>query len=220
MVTEAQARQILVNAFPGRSQAWYQAVQAIARGEGHYGNGWRNADITIDGVTYINRGERSNNWGAIQCGHATTPGGDCGPGCFPNLDKHANGKPYQGCFKKYPTPEAGAADFVYVLTDNGPERNRASVAAALDDEDASGYLDADAIAEAMHATGYMERAADAYAKNIAGNAVAIAQTLGEPQLVFRRDDLAPPSTSPSSILGGVCGLLLLIAGAYVGGVRL
>src|SRR5689334_25033902 len=130
MVTEAQARAILVSRFPGRSPAWYQATQAIAKGEGSYGNGWKNAIVDgkgkpwVEGVStgdrYTNAGEGSNNWGATQCGHATTPGGDCGPGCFPNLDHHGDGRPYQGCFKKYATPEDGAADFVFILTDNGP----------------------------------------------------------------------------------------------------
>ncbi len=217
MVTEPQARSILANAYPGRSPAWYQAVQAVARGEGQYGNGWRNGIVdgkgkpwvdASQGPQFVNEGEGSNNWGANQ-----TSASD--PDSFRNLDHHANGQPYQGHFKKYATPEAGASGFVFVLTDNGPTRNRASVAAVLDNPDSNGNLSADAIAEAMHTTGYFELRTDLYAGNIARNAAKIAAALGEPQRVFRSVDL--PAGTPGSLGGGFNAPRLALGLAILGG---
>lgn len=221
-LSHADARAILSSAFPGRSPAWYQAVQAVALGEGGYGNGWKNADVAEGGVTYSNRGEGSNNWGAIQCGHSTTPGGDCGAGCFPNIDHHADGTPYQGCFKVYATPEEGAAGFVYVMTDNGPGvHNRASVEAALEATDANGAVSADAIAQAMHDTGYFEASVDSYAQGIARHAAQIAQALGEPLVVLRAGDVGPPATGGGiGVVEVVCGVGLVIAAYFAAGGRI
>jgi hypothetical protein len=217
MVSDADARAILVSRFPSRSPAWYQATQAILRGEGDYGNGWKNGVVDgkgkpwIDpsqGPQFVNQCAGSNNWGADQT-KASDPNG------CPNLDHHGDGSPYQAHFKTYANPEDGAADAVFVLTDNGPgPHNRASVAAALDDANADGNLNADAIAEAMHMTGYFELRTDLYAAGIVRNAIAIAKKLGEPQRVFRASDLPSPSLLASSSTGVVELSLVAVAAAF------
>jgi len=215
-ISHAQARQILVNRFPRRSPAWYQGTQAVAYGEGGYGNGWTNAVVDGKGKPWVDASQGpqfqnacagSNNWGADQ-----TKASD--PNSCPNLDHHSNGAPYQGHFKTYPTPEDGAADFIFVLTDNGPgAHNRAAVAAVLDAPDSNGNLSADAIAEAMHTTGYFELRTDLYAQGIAKRAATIAKALGEPQRVFRAADMPPAAPGIASIAGGRSWAVDLFAAA-------
>lgn len=134
-------------------------MQAIGRFEGYYGfasspQGWYG----------------SNNWGAIQCGHAAP----CGDDCFEAGDHSATGVPYRTCFRRYPTPDAGAAALVHELY------RRPSVVPPLRQGDALG------VATAMRQTGYHETAPEKYGAAIARNAQAIASSLGEPLQIGAR----------------------------------
>lgn len=52
-----------------------------------------------------------NNWGAIQCSH----GPPCGDSCIQWGDTHADGSGYTWCYRRYPTPQDGAADLARLL---------------------------------------------------------------------------------------------------------
>lgn len=107
------ARGVIQRAFPtvmGRqpTESEIQAVQAVAHLESSYGSGWKGA------------GRGSNNWGAIQCGSSCKVNGRCDPSVsFEHRDStpqpDGTNKWYVTCFKKYPTPEAGAADLIKTL---------------------------------------------------------------------------------------------------------
>lgn len=150
-----------------------QAVQAVGRFEGFYG--WADRPAVWKGT---------QNWGACQCGH----GPPCGNDCFETTDSHGDGTKYQGCFKRYPTPEDGAADLLRILTKKWP-----SVRAAM----RTGDLDA--LATEMRRKGYFEAKAELYASKLFEHAQKIAQRLGEP-LVVRRAGMSPvqPGTQPGT----------------------
>ncbi len=152
-----------------------QLVQAVARGESNYGQApFRNLQTGESAVL--------NNWGAIQSGRVP-----CGPDGFEATDHHADGTPYQVCFRRYPSAAAGAAHFLKVLLVDRP-----SVREAI----ATGSVDA--TAEHMHATHYFELAAEKYADAIWNNANAIARNLGEPLAVHRGGGLGDPLRTCSS----------------------
>ena len=154
---DREARPVLLEAYrlrglPAPSLAELQTAQAIARFEGGYGLGWPKRIQPPP-----------HNWGAVQCGHVAP----CGPGCFEHLDHHADGSAYMGCFRRYPSRVAGAADFLRQLY------RRTGVPEAMRKGDAM------ATATAMRSTGYFEAPANRYAQAIADNAAAIAASLGE-----------------------------------------
>ncbi len=93
--TDDKAYQTMRRAVPNATEPEVQYALTVARGEGFYGLGWRG------------EGVGSNNWGAVQ------GAGDAGS--FSNTDHHADGKSYIGKFKRYSTPEAGAADMFRIL---------------------------------------------------------------------------------------------------------
>lgn len=207
-ISHQEARDILTNAFPDRDQAWYQIVQAITFGEGDYGNGWKNGVVDGTGAPWVdesqgdqffNEGEGSNNWGAIQGG----------PPSFRNLDHHANGAPYQGLFKIYGTPEAGATDFVNQLL---RIMNRHDPGESVLSPNESGLVSAVDVATTMRAGGYFELAADKYAKKLFAGAKVIANALGEDLFVTSSSLLDGGSSSGS---GGTVALgLLFLYGLY------
>jgi hypothetical protein len=77
-----------------------------------------------------------NNWGAVQIRDAqATPENAWGPGC----DSNKNGV-YPAMFRRYPTPAAGALDYVRVVT---TEHGRATATMpALKAGDVAAYVDA------------------------------------------------------------------------------
>ena len=105
MTTHAQMRSILAEAFrvgfgrPG-STSELQCLQAVAKLETNYGDGWRGA------------GKGSNNIGAIQKGSWARE-------TFVYTDTRPNADgtstPYQTHFRKYPTLLDGAIDLVRVV---------------------------------------------------------------------------------------------------------
>lgn len=164
---DREARPVLLQAYKQRglkppTLPELQVAQAIARFESGYGLAWPKKIQPPP-----------HNWGAVQCGHVAP----CGPHCFEHLDHHADGSAYMGCFRRYPTRVAGAADFLRQLyrREGVPEAMRAG--------------DATAVAGAMRATGYFEAPAEAYAEAIATHARAVAESLGErPAVVLARSD--------------------------------
>lgn len=150
------ARGVIQAAFPkvmGRAptESEIQAVQAIAHLESSYGRGWKG------------KAKGSNNWGAIQCGSCKKNGR-----CDPNTSfEHRDSTPqpdgtnkwYVTCFKKYPTPEEGAADLIKTLF-----RSKRKAVKGSDKEMTRGELLSDAAArgdlrgfsEAMYDTVYYE----------------------------------------------------------------
>lgn len=79
----------------GRSPTPYelQYGHGVAWLESNYGRGWKGPMVG------------SNNWGAVQC-----PKGSTGGDCIPYQDSFADGTRYDVSFRRYATPEDGAAD--------------------------------------------------------------------------------------------------------------
>lgn len=134
-----------------------QAVQAIARFEGGYGENWKGA------------GFGSHNWGAVQCRRAAP----CPEGCFQQGDSDHAGRGYQACFRRYESAVAGAADFLMEIY------RRAGVPEALRTGDAR------AIAHKMRAALYFTAPVEDYATAMEKNARDIAKILDEPHVVYR-----------------------------------
>lgn len=148
------------------SLAEIQLAQAVARGESNYGQAaFKNLQTGETAVI--------NNWGAVQSGKVP-----CGPEGFEATDHHADGSPYQVCFRRYATAAEGAAHFLRVLC---LQKGREAVRPAL----ASGNVDA--VAFRMHDSRYFELAPEKYANAIWSNVQAIARNLGEPLAAFRGD---------------------------------
>lgn len=150
---DAWARTVLESVWTGapKSPAALQAVQAVARLESAYG--YPEGDSAWSG---------SHNWGAVQEPSPTVDNS------FEHFDRDAKGNVYVGHFKRYPTDETGASDFLHELV------RRPSVVQVL----GSGL--ATAIATAMHDTHYFEAKPADYARAIVRNATAIAKNLHEP----------------------------------------
>lgn len=169
MMTDRQARTILLGVWPGRSLAEYQIVQAIGRFEGNYG-------AAFDGA---------NNWGASALSTAPTPA-ECPIGTTGTLDHRADGSPYWACITRFSTPDAGARSLVRALT----APRRPTVAAALRTGNAA------QVARAMSRTGYMAQTPDKYAIAIQRNASTIARALGEPLRVTSSASSSRSSSIP------------------------
>lgn len=199
---DINARQHLLNAwqevFGGEpSHTVQQITQAVAFLEsgGMYGTAKYKNRVTGE-VT-----ANTNNIGSVQC-KGKAP---CGEGCFEATDTDANGKPYQGCFHRFDTPEEGWAFFLRVLYVNRG-RDKTVLPAA---ETGS----AKAMAEAMRASGYFELSAKRYADGLAKDATAIAASLKEPLLVTMNGTAPTPEESRSkggfiAIAIGALALLL------------
>lgn len=192
----ASARRILAQVAPGvlgraPNLAILQAAQAVALGESNYGAGWK-ADCA-----------GSNNWGAVQAGKPPCGGDTC---LYTDTHPNADGTstPYEICFRRYPTPEAGAAHMLQILFTRKGARDAGVLDAA-----ASGNLKA--FSQAMYNSHYYEgfgatpeaRVNNHY-KMLRANVERIAKALNEPIA----DDQKRPSSKSSK--GG--GLFLLGAG--------
>lgn len=163
-------------------------------------------------ASYTNRqtGEKAsiNNWGAVQAGSPP-----CGPGGFEATDTRADGTPYQWCYARYPTPEAGAAEMIRQMTVRRPtswEHMRRG--------------DIDAWAAAMRerdpATGvglYFEQSVEGRASGIESRVRAIAAAFGEPVAATRGGP--PPEGGAAGGDGPRVGAAaaLLLVGLGLGG---
>lgn len=101
------ARNVIIAAFQkvmGRqpTEGEIQATQAVAHLESYYGRGWKG------------EGQGSNNWGAIQC-VGTCNDSNSFEYKDSNPQQDGTQKWYTTRFRKYPTPEAGAADLIKTL---------------------------------------------------------------------------------------------------------
>lgn len=85
------------------SLAELQILGAIADLESSYGRGWKGQMVG------------SNNWGAITCGANPDSEGNCPPGCSPNRDSSPYSGEYVTCFRRWATPEEGAAGLVKLI---------------------------------------------------------------------------------------------------------
>lgn len=101
MITHTQALAIVTSADPTLTPAENLAVRCISWHESNYGGGWKPPGVG------------SNNWGAITkrmpCDESTG---------FMYQDSKPDGNggviTYRTCFRRYPTPEAGALDVIKV----------------------------------------------------------------------------------------------------------
>jgi hypothetical protein len=181
-MSHAAARQLVVAGFtqvfsrpPSLLEA--QFVQAVALLETGYGN-WSGPCAG------------SNNMGSIQDGH---------PPCDPanscqHTDKHADGTPYEICFKRYPSAFAGFQDLVHELYVKRP-----SVLQAAQQGSIAG------VAAAMRASHYYEAPLKTYTAGLTKDLGIIAAALHEPM----------PSPSASPWPWTEIGLAALVAtGAY------
>ncbi len=204
MPDHARGREILAAAWLSRfgspaTTRELQALAAVSLGESPYGHGtFRQLDHAT-GATIAEHRE-THNWGAIQCG--TLP--PCPPDCFIATDTHPGRGYYDACFRRWPTPEAGALAYLETLL---IKRNREPVRRAISRGSAH------AIASAMHATGYYEgastipsRAIDLYATAIARNGKNVAAFFGEPYYLSAGHDSGDESLA---MLGLVLGSFLL-----------
>lgn len=165
---DAWARGVLLRAwesmFPGKpiTDAERQTLLAIARHERAYGHAKKPA-----------AGIGMNNWGGTQCAGR----GPCADHCYPGGDKDAHGDSYPACFKKYATPEAGAADMIFQVTTRRPD---------VWDAMKSGNLTtvADRMSQGRTVNGkwvgvYHETPMKIYANALWANVQIIAKSLGE-----------------------------------------
>lgn len=164
--SEHWARAMIVAAFakqfgrePTRLEA--QFAQAVSRGESNYGR-----------AAYTNKvtGEKhTNTWnmGGVQCGTAPP----CPDNCFEATDTHADGTPYQWCFRRYASPVEGFEHFIKVLYVNA---NRQTVL------DAANTGSIEAFSTALRASGYFELPLDKHILAMTHNLQAITTKLGEP----------------------------------------
>lgn len=200
----ASARRILTSAFAQvgitPNAAALQAAQAVALGESNYGAGWKG------------EGKGSNNWGAVQAGRLP-----CGPDAFVYKDTHPNpdgtSTPYEICFRKYETPEAGAAHMLQILFTRKGAKDAGVLEAAL-----SGDLKA--FSQAMYNSHYYEgfgatpeaRVANHH-KMLRANVERIAKALNEPIAADQPRRKAGGSKAPLLLLGALgLGLVLVKRG--------
>lgn len=159
------------------------------------------------------------NFGNIHCANDTKlgqgqtcdgrmPGGKWATTCKPHGDADNAGAGYMTCFRAYPGPVEGMADFVDVLC---KPRTRAALASG----------DAQAVAQAMRSYGYYGFDADEERQNLYGAAIyaqaaIVADKTGTPKLVRRGTPLTvggpDGSTLALLVLAGVIGGVLLSKG--------
>lgn len=177
MISESTAKKAATKALEtvaGEAKpAAVQSLMAIARLETAYG--WI-------------KGAETNNWGAVQCGHAppAIPGE-----CIELTDSHQGGEKYQWCYKTFSTPEEGAIFLAKTLKRMGCLPYMASG-------------DARGLAKQMYLSGYyggvsqwgkkgipnpkqdprhQEKVIGDYSRGIVNNAKASCKALGEPLLL-------------------------------------
>jgi hypothetical protein len=206
---DAWARIILERAFAaefGRhaTLSEMQALQAIGRQESNYGKAWEKSGAhNPDG-----KAVGSNNWGGVQkrpvsgvvsTGNYPDNPPDCGGDGFQHLDHNAKGQPYWGCYRRYPTPEAGAQDLVkQVYVSHG--RQKVLEAAATGD--------VVAFSSALRASGYFELALDKHIAATERSVAAIAKALNEP-VALKRGGIK------SGAMGASGAVVMLLVGSAI-----
>lgn len=186
--TDRWALDVAKRAAPQLTEAERQYALTVARGEGFYGLGWKG------------EGKGSNNWGAVQ--------GTGSAGSFTNIDHHADGKAYQGKFKRYRTPEEGFSDMARVLYSGG--KRGASGADEIRGALKRGSLK-DAV-NAQHNNGYFELAPDKYLAAVARNYGILSANLKWPTaLSISGKSIMGVS---SAVAGGILALVASI-GAFL-----
>ena len=206
-----------------------QTFQAMAQLESGYG---------LASYKGPNGSKVLNNWGAVQAGKPQN--GECSPGSFLVNDSGTGGS-YAYCYKDYPSPEAGATDFLKHLTLRRPaswalaktgDLDAYSVQmhswtpplTALNQGSGNSKLNLDPITKTP---GYFEQPPltnNGRAKGLLDRAFAISQVLGEPLRVARGGPPPPDGgqePGPGEVPGGgtttgIAGLLLAL-GAVAGG---
>lgn len=175
MTTDAQAIAIATRALPAEPRGALHMALIVGRTETHYGDNWDAA------------GAGSNNWGAVQARG--------GQPSFDHLDHHADGSPYTGKFRTYPTPDAGFKDLAFeVLKPNVLQAAQAGngTAAVL----------------AMHDNGYFELDPAKYVAAVEKQYNGFLASSGEPRLLSFpdvgnvREGAVPPGTPPAGSGGG------------------
>lgn len=177
------AYQVAKNAAPDMPEKRRQYVLTVARGEGHYGKGWKAGE-----------GAGSNNWGAVQ--------GTGSAGAFLHGDngwmipdangqptsKHWNGSgpkvwgPYNTKFKAYNTPEEGFLDMAHIIL-NGGKRGEQGAVEITKAIDKSNLHDA---VYAQHSNGYFELAPEKYLSAVKTNYQALSQSTGWDMLLIKQ----------------------------------
>jgi len=198
--TDKAAYAVALRAAP-MTEAQRQYTLTVARGEGHYGVGWKypNAKTIADsqkfGLTGY-EGADSNNWGATQ--------GKGDVGSFPHVDYHANGEAYIGHYRKWSTPELGYLDVAKIILGGGKRgaRGSAEIKAAIDRGDLA------AAVEAQHANGYFELAPSKYLIAVRRNYADLTSVLGwRPLLTSSRK-----GWGTLAFLGAVGGIVAVSVG--------
>lgn len=204
-----------------------QIAGAVATLEGGYGHGvyklLEHGPGSVEAGTYgqvLSTVSDSNNWGAVQC----KKGPPCDADCFMTTDsdpkKRSPANPrglFDWCYRRYPTPEAGAAHIVKLLTRDRPGSHAAMRAG-----------DVDAFSADMYRTHYYggfhlepSRAIDEHAKTVMRHATDIAAAMGEPLSVRRGGGgvAIPGAQMPSGNAGAGGGgaAVVLVAAALAAG---
>ena len=193
--TDVWAYQVAKSAAPDMPEKHRQYVLTVARGEGHYGRGWKAGE-----------GQGSNNWGAVQgvgpagafshidYGWKTNPSNPSGPKIW---------KQYTTNFKSYATPEQGFLDMARIILNGGKRKEVGAVEikSAID----KGNLH-DAV-YAQHANGYFELAPEKYLSAVKGNYAALTQSTGWDNLLEQAEQtLIKKGMSIISLILGVSAL--------------
>lgn len=188
MTTDAQALAVAVRALPAEPRAALHLAISIGRTETHYGDNWDAA------------GQGSNNWGAVQ-----EPNPEPG-NSFPHLDHHADGTPYTGNFRVYPSADAGFKDMAFTVL-------KPNVVSAA--ESGNGF----AAVQAMHANGYFELDPAKYAAATEKQYNGFLASTGEPRLLSFSAAPAPSAATDAPQASGgsnaLLGFALLMTGLWL-----
>ena len=231
---DAQAYAVAKSAAPqlGMTERQVQYSVSVARGEGHYGEGWANPSAaTIEkskkfGLTGY-EGKGSNNWGATQ--------GSGDAGSFPHVDTgwmvpDANGQPtskhwtgtgpkvwgdYVANYKKWSTPEKGFLDTARIILGGGKRgaTGAAEIKAAIDKGDLS------AAVKAQYANGYFELNPEAYLTAMVRNYNSIIAGIGWPKVLDQFGITAAVASTGAKVfaaLGALAGIAFFVSRKKLG----
>jgi hypothetical protein len=180
-ILDRAVQSVTGGSLPGLSM---DLIQGVARFETGYGGKWD--------ATGCPGADTSNNWGAVKNSGgrwATLAEAQCDPSkSFACQDRDSSGKTWWYCFRRYATPEDGAAHTVSVLWKNPYVR-----AYLL-----SGEGGVPEMAAAMKQGGYFEATVEAYTRGLAPNVSAIRSDLGSRSII-----------GPALVAGGA-GLALML----------
>lgn len=185
-------REVLLRAWPAvtgeqPNLSCLQIAGAMADLESGYGR-----------ASYTNKqtGEKAvlNNWGAVQGGKPP-----CGADGFEATDTHADGSPYQWCYKRYATPEDGAAHLIAHMTQKRP-----ASWALMKTGDIDAWAAQMRSKDPITGTGlYFEQSVEGRAKGIWLRVQEIAQAMGEPIAAKRGGPVEGPAPSPFPLPTGI-----------------